>query len=164
MKKYIALFSVLFATSAFAVDTPINGTVTAKCSIYTDTEGVYGQPSPYRLSTAAADGGVQPIIRIDVTAADYYYGRITYPTSFSQSPTLDDTVTWTGSVTLGDVSDAGMAGYDTDKTTWDSTHQYDLTVAGTAKFVVSSQADYGFNKSFPAGNYTAIVQSECIAK
>lgn len=164
MKKFIAIAGLVFATSAGAENTPINGTVTAKCSIYTDTEGVYGQPSPYRLSTASADGGVQPVVRIDVTAADYYYGRITYPTSFSQSPTLTDAVTWTGDVTLGTVSDAGMSGYDTDKITFDSTHQYDLTVAGTAYFKISSQADYGYNKSFPAGDYSAIVTSECIAK
>lgn len=167
MKKYIALIGVL-ATTAFAHasanETPISTTVSSKCSIFTSTTGVYGQPSPSRLSTAASDGGVQPIIRIDVSAADFYLANISFPTSFSNSPTLTDSVAFTGSVTLGDVSDTGMAGYDTDKITFDNTHQYDLTVAGTAYFKISSQADYGDNKSFPAGNYTAIVESECIAK
>lgn len=155
---------VVMASSVSAAETPITGTVQAKCSVYTDTQGVYGQPNPYTLSTTPADGGVEPVIRIDVSAANYYYGRITYPDSFQSSPTLNDAVTWTGNVTLGDVSDAGMAGYDTDKTTFGNTHQYDLTVAGTTYFKVSSSASYGFNKSFPAGEYTSIVTAECIAK
>ena len=167
MKKYVAILALLAAATvaqASANETPISGSVSSKCSIFTNTSGVYAQPNPYTLSTDSADGGVDPVIRIDVSVADYYLANISYPTSFSQSPTLTDSITFTGDVTLGDVSDTGMAGYDNNKTTFNNTHQYDLTVAGTTYFIISSEATYGDNKSLPAGNYTAVVQSECIAK
>jgi hypothetical protein len=37
-----------------------------------------------------------------------------------------------------------------------------MTVAGSTWFKISSVADYGYNKSFPAGQYTAVVEAECI--
>jgi len=165
-KRTISIFGVfaMLSTAAIAEDTLITGIVQPKCSIFTDHQGIYGSPSPSVLSTAAADGGVQPIIRFDVAAADYYTGKITYPNSFSSSPALTDTVTWIGDVEVSSVSDAGMSGYDNDKVTYDNVHEYDLTVAGTTWFRVSSQADYGVDKAFPAGNYTAIATAECIAK
>ena len=67
---------VLMTTAAFAESTPIVGNVSSKCTIWTDTAGVYGNPTPDNLSTAAGDGGVQPVIRYDVSIADYYTAKI----------------------------------------------------------------------------------------
>ena len=41
---------------------------------------------------------------------------------------------------------------------------FDLTLAGSTWFTVSSTATYGYNKALPAGNYTAIIKADCIAK
>lgn len=167
MLKRVLVSSFLLstvATVALAESAPITGTVESKCVIFTETNGVYGTPLASRLTTAAADGGVQPIIRFDVALADAFLGRITYPDSFSSSPSAPDTKTFTGDVEVATVSDVGMANYDTDKITFDNTHEYDLTVAGSTRFKVSSQVDYGQGKAFPAGTYTAIVNAECIAK
>ena len=162
---FLAIVGAAFASQAFANENaPITGTVESKCVIFTETQGVYGTPLASRLSTAAADGGVQPIIRYDVALADAFLGKITFPSEFSSSPTLTDTQAFTGNVEVHSVSDVGMADYDTNKTTFNNTHQYDLTVAGTTKFKISSQVDYGNGKAMPAGTYTTLVNAECIAK
>lgn len=165
MLKTTTILSTLFlATAAYAVDTPITGTVESKCSIYTDIAGVYGNPNPYELSTDAADGGKQPIIRYDVASADYYTAKISYPTSFSSSPTLSDAVAWTGDVEVSSVSDTNMSGYEAAKVQYDNVTEFDLTVAGTTWFKVTSNAQYGYTKSFPAGTYSAVVVAECVPK
>tara|TARA_B110000211_G_scaffold73767_1_gene85834 strand:+ start:304 stop:816 length:513 start_codon:yes stop_codon:yes gene_type:complete len=162
---FLAIVGAAFASQAFANENaPITGTVESKCVIFTETQGVYGTPLASRLSTAVADGGVQPIIRYDVALADAFLGKITFPNEFSSSPTLTDTQAFTGNVEVHSVSDVGMADYDTNKTTFNNTHQYDLTVAGTTKFKISSQVDYGNGKAMPAGTYTTLVNAECIAK
>lgn len=164
MKKIaLASIAVCLSTAAFAEDIPIQGSVEAKCSIYNDVPGVYGNPTPNKLSTTSANGGVLPIIRFDVAQADYYTAKIGYPTSFSSSPTLPDTVTWTGSTEVSATSDTGMAGYEAAKVTYDNYTEYDLTVAGTTWFKVTSEATYGYDRAFPAGNYTAIITAECVA-
>lgn len=145
-------------------ETVIEGNISSKCIINTDTQGVYGNPTPDKLSTATADGGVLPVIRYDVAIADYYLAKITTPSSFSSSPTLSDTVSWSGSTSVSNTSDAGMSGYETDKITYENTTEFDLTIAGTTWFEVSSTAEYGYGKAFPGGTYRAIVQAECIAK
>ena len=167
MLKRVLLSSFLLssvATVALAESAPITGTVQSKCVIFTETNGVYGTPLASKLSTASADGGVQPIVRFDVALADACLGRISYPVSFSSSPSTPDTLTWTGDVEVASVSDSGMANYDADKTTFDNTHEYDLTVSGSTRFAISSTVDYGQGKAFPAGTYTALVTAECIAK
>ena len=169
MLKRVLLSSFIFlvfadSTVALAEDARIVGQVESKCVIFTETSGIYGTPLASRLSTTPADGGVQPIIRFDVILADAFTGRITFPNSFTSSPSTPDTLTFTGDVEVFSVSDVGMADYDNDKITFDNTHEYDLTVAGTTRFIISSQVDYGVGKAFPAGTYTAIVTAECIAK
>ena len=162
---FLAIVGAVFASQAFANENaPITGTVESKCVIFTETQGVYGTPLASRLSTTAADGGVQPIIRYDVALADAFKGKITFPSEFSSSPSLTDTLAFTGNVEVHSVSDTGMADYDTNKITFNNTHEYDLTVAGTTKFKISSQVDYGNSKAFPAGTYTTLVNAECIAK
>jgi len=162
MKKALALLG-LVAGSAFAAEAPITGTVASKCVIVTDTPGIYGNPSPSVLSTAAASGGIEPIVRFDVISADFYKAVISYPTSFSSSPALSDVVNWTGSASVAEVTDAGMAAYDTNKREFNNVTEFDLTIAGTVWFKVSSQADYGATKAFPGGEYTAVVSAECVA-
>jgi hypothetical protein len=163
-KKYIAIGMLSLSGVAFAEDVPISGTVQSKCSVYTETQGVYGSPYPYQLSTAASDGGVLPKIRVDTSAAGYYLARITTPDSFSSSPSLPDSVAWTGSSTVDSVGDSNMSVYETNKVVYDNVTEYDLTVAGSVWITASSTATYGVDTSFPAGNYTAIVTAECIAK
>lgn len=166
LKKTVlaSALAALVTTTALAADTPIVGNVESKCSIYTDREGVYGNPTPDKLSTATADGGVLPVVRYDVIQGGYYDARIAYPDSFSSSPSLSDAVTWVGSVTVKEMSDAAMADYDTNKVVYNNVAEFDLHTAGTTWFNVESTASYGVGKSFPAGAYTALVTAECIAK
>tara|TARA_A100001015_G_C14706387_1_gene600323 strand:- start:19 stop:516 length:498 start_codon:yes stop_codon:yes gene_type:complete len=164
MFKSITLISaLLMATSVLAVESPITGNVSSKCSIFTDKAGVYGNPTPDELSTLVADGGVLPIIRYDVSIADYYTAKISWPNSFSSSPTLTDSIVWDGEVTVSNTSDAGMSGYEAAKVEYDNHTEYDLTVAGSTWFTIESEAKYGQGKSLPGGEYKANVVAECIA-
>jgi len=162
-KKTIVATMLSASFCAQAIETPIIGNVESKCVVTTDKQGVYGNPTSDVLSTDAADGGVEPVVRYDVIIADAYKAVITHPTSFSQSPTLNDTVAWTGSTSVEAVSDAQMSAYDNDKIVYESTTEVDLSYTGSTWFKVSSEASYGFNKAFPGGTYTAIVQASCIA-
>lgn len=162
-KKALAVAAALFTMNAVAEEVTITGSVASKCVITTDTVGIYGNPTPSELSTAPADGGVLPIVRYDVLQANFYKARITYPESFSESPALTDVVTWTGDVTVAEVTDAGMAAYDTSKVEFNNVTEVDLTIAGSTWFQVASTADYGATKAFPAGTYRAIVSADCIA-
>lgn len=159
-----AVLGVVMASQVYAVETPIVGNVSSKCSIYTDTTGVYGNPTPDALSTAAADGGVQPVIRYDVSVADYYKAIITWPNSFTTSPSLTDALSWDGEIEVSSTSDAGMAGYEAAKVEYDNVTEYDLTVAGSTWFQVTSTVSYGVGKSLPGGEYKANVVAECVAK
>jgi hypothetical protein len=164
-KKSLALVATLsFASMAYAEEAPIVGTVQSKCSIYTTTSGVYGSPTPSKLSTLPTDGGIQPIIRFDVAQAGYYIAKITTPGSFSSSPALNDAVNFTGSTSVSQVSDPLMSAYETDKVTYNNVTEFDLTVAGSVWFKSTSTVEYGADKSFPSGTYRAVVQAECIAK
>lgn len=163
MVRYLAIFAI-FAAPVFAAQVEIEGNVESKCIIQTDTSGVFGNPTADTLSTASADGGVPPIVRFDVAIGDYYLARISHPTSFSTSPALNDVVNWTGSTYVFNVSDAGMAAYDTSKVTFNNVTEFDLTIAGSTWFRVDSTATYGVGRAFPGGTYRAIVEAECIAK
>lgn len=163
IKQISAAVFAVFSSVAIAEDVNITGTVESKCLVTTDTVGIYGNPTPNILSTDGADGGVEPIVRYDVIIADYYKARITHPNSFSESPSLNDVVTWTGSTSVAEVSDAGMSAYDTDKIEYNNVTEVDLSIAGSTWFKVSSEADYGYDKAFPAGTYRTVVSAECIA-
>lgn len=161
LKPVIVLAGSLFAVSAVA-QTEIVGTVDSKCIVISETPGIYGNPSPNLLTTNPSNGGVKPIIRYDVISAEYYKARITYPEAFSTAPTLDDVVNWDGGVTVAEVSSTDMSAYDDNKVTYNNVTEYELTVAGSTWFTISSEADYGSNKSLPAGTYNAVVEAECI--
>lgn len=163
IKKIIAIGLALAPVLGMTESAIITGTITPRCVIYTETTGVYGNPSPDVLSTAAADGGVQPIIRYDVLQSGFYKAVITVPNSFSSAPALSDTVTWTGSVDVSRVTDAAMSAYSTNKTIYNNTTEINLTVPGSVWFKADSKAQYGYNKAFPSGTYKAIVSAECIA-
>jgi len=164
MFKKVLLAAMLVAPIlASSTDIPITGVVTSRCVIYTDTSGVYGNPTPGLLSTAASDGGVQPVVRYDVVQGGFYKASITTPSSFSSSPQLTDNVIWTGSVDVGRVSDAGMSIYSTNKRVFGNTTEINLTIPGSVWFKAESTATYGYNKAYPAGTYTAIVTASCIA-
>ena len=82
MFKQTALVAAILLSvtqGARALDAPIMGSVQSKCSITTDTPGIYGNPTPSVLSTAATDGGIEPVVRFDVISADYYKAVITHP-------------------------------------------------------------------------------------
>jgi hypothetical protein len=150
---------------AKAEQVPINGVVQSCCIIQTDTPGIYGNPNAYTLDTDPASGGQLAVTRIDVTLADAYYAEITAPSEFSSSPNLPDVVTWTGNTEVKAVSDAANMGtYEADKVELGMTDKYDLTATGSTWFETTSQAVMGGNRAFPGGNYTALVQVECIAK
>lgn len=157
----------LFASCgiALATDAPINGTVQSRCIIQTDTSGTYANPNAYTLTTSSTDGGEDARIRVDVSLADAYYVEITAPSEFSTSPNLPDVVTWTGDTEVDSMSDAtGMADYETNKIELGMMDRYDMTATGSTWFTTSSVAVMGGSKAFPGGNYTAIVQAECIAQ
>lgn len=158
-------FMVTSSTFALAENVPITGDVQSRCVIQTDTSGVYGNPNAYTLTTTPADGGVLAVTRVDVTLADAYKVKVTAPSSFSSSPALPDTVTWTGDTEVQAVSDAtGMGSYETNKVEYDMTDEYDMTASGSTWFKTSSTATMGGNKAFPGGSYTAMVTVECVAK
>lgn len=162
-KTTLTMGALLAASTAYAADVPITGNVASKCSIFTDTPGVYGNPTPDALSTNPADGGITPVIRYDVALAESYTASIAWPMGFSTSPSLSDAQNWTGEVELGSVSDAQMAGYEAAKIEYENVTQYDLTYAGSTWFKVTSEMSYGFGKTLPGGEYTALITAECIA-
>lgn len=162
-KKVLLASLIAIPLVTVAEDVPIMGTVTSKCVIYTETPGVYGNPTPGVLSTATADGGVQPIIRYDVVQSGFYKAVITVPSSFTSSPALSDVVRWTGSVDVSRVTDAAMSAYTTNKRTYNETTEINLTVAGSVWFKADSKAEYGYNKAFPAGTYRSVVTATCLA-
>lgn len=159
----LAFALALTGAAAFAEQAPIYGTVESKCIIVTTQTGVYAQPTPDVLTTEAASGGKTPIVRVDTSLANNYTAIITTPDSFSSSPSLNDNVAWTGSVSVSSVSDAAMSDYDTNKVTYNNVTEYDLHTAGSVWLAIESSATYGVDKPFPGGNYTAIVTAECIA-
>lgn len=163
IKSIILAMALATSLSVFAAEVPIRGIVSSKCVINTDVPGVYGNPTPQLLSTAAVDGGVTPVIRYDVVESGYYKAFITVPTAFTSSPSLSDTVTWTGSVAVSKVTDAGMSAYTTNKRVYNNVTEIDLSVPGTVWFAATSKAQYGYGKAFPAGEYKAVVLAECIA-
>ena len=165
MNKLLILPVALACTGAIASSNiPITGSVESKCVIQTDTDGVYGNPTADKLSTAVSDGGVLPVVRYDIVTANAYKAVISHPDSFSSSPTLTDTVTWTGSTTLTSSSDSNMSAFNDNKVTYNNSSEFDLTIAGSAWFSVTSTAEYGYDKAFPAGTYSAMVTAECIAQ
>ena len=160
----VMAIALLVAQTALAEEITITGRVESKCVITSEIPGIYGNPTANKLSTAAADGGVQPIIRYDVSLADAYNAQITLPTTFSSSPSLSDTVDFSGEVLVKEVSNPEMASYETSKAMFGDTTQYDMKLEGSTWFEVSSLAEYGYGKAFPGGEYRAVVQAECIAK
>ena len=160
MKYLVPLLAL--ASPALANNVDLVGNVAAKCVIQTTKTGAYGNPTPDKLSTAVSDGGILPEIRIDVAIANSYTANITYPTSFTSSPSLSDTVAWTGSVAVSNTSDAGMSGYDSAKTVSGATTSYILTTAGSTWFALSSTATYASSKPFTGGTYIAQMSASCI--
>jgi hypothetical protein len=161
--KYLTMILATFALPALA-NVDIVGNVEAKCVIQTTKSGVYGNPIASKLSTTPADGGVLPVIRYDVSIADAYTANITHPTSFSSSPSLTDTVAWTGSTSVTQTSVAGMSAYEAAKTVVNNTTIFNLTLAGSTWFSTASSAVYGTAKPFSGGTYTASVVATCIPK
>ena len=163
-KKTLLLLALgAFASSAFGEEMEVVGNVQSKCVVTPDTAGVYGNPTPGSLDTDPTSGGVDPIVRYDVIQASFYKARIVHPNDFSEAPSLNDVVNWTGDTATTQVSDAGMSAYDAAKVEFDNVTEFDLTIAGTVWFKATSIADYGFEKSLPAGEYNAVVEAECIA-
>jgi hypothetical protein len=163
MHKLALSALVVLALPAMGEEAVITGNVESKCQINTDINGVFGNPTAGTLSTLPADGGVMPIIRYDVALGEAYTARVIAPNSFSTSPTLDDIVTWTADVEVSEVSDTAMSDYETDKIQYEYTSEFDLHTAGSTWFKVTSKAEYGYGRSFPGGQYRAIVMAECIA-
>lgn len=164
MFKKTLLVCTLLGTSAYANDVQITGNVQSKCTIVTETQGVYGNPVASVLTTNPTAGGVEPIVRYDVVLADAYTAKISYPDGFTSSPSLTDSLNWTGTVEVSQVSDVAMADYETNKIQYNTTTEYDLTAVGSTWFKVGSEVSYGVGKSLPGGTYTAMVLAECVAK
>jgi hypothetical protein len=57
-----------------------------------------------------------------------------------------------------------MGSYETNKVEFGMTDKYDLTATGSTWFKTTSVASMGGSKAFPGGNYTALVEAQCIAK
>ena len=166
MKKLITIGLMLVATTAYAANIDITGTVQSRCIVNTDTPGVYGNPNAYTLTTLPASAGQVPIVRIDTSLANAYNAQISYPTSFTTSPSLSDTTAWVGAVAVAQTSSSDMSGYQAASTTTGAMRTYALTHAGTSWFTVASTATYGGGqqKPFPGGSYKAVILAECIAQ
>ena len=158
----------LFSSKVEAANIDITGTVQSRCIVNTDTAGMYGNPNAYTLTTLPASAGQLPIVRVDVSLANAYHAQISYPTSFSTSPSLTDTVAWEGLATAVQTSSSDMSGYQAASTTANggAMRIYPLSIAGATWFSVASVATYGGGqqKAFPGGSYTAVVTAECIAQ
>lgn len=164
IKKLIVATALALGFTVSATEIPIRGLVTSKCIINVDTPGIYGNPTPEILSTVAADGGRPAVVRYDVIQAGYYKAIITTPDSFTSSPTLEDSVTWVSDVDVSKITNASMSAYTTAKRVYNgNVTEIDLTVQGTVWFAATSKAQYGYNKSFPMGEYKSIVLAQCIA-
>jgi hypothetical protein len=165
-KKLLITLSLILGVTSVYAGTNINGSVQSRCTVDTDTPGAYGNPNAYTLTTLPASAGQVPIVRFDVSLANAYFAQVSYPTSFSSSPSLSDSTTWTGAVTVAQTSSSDMNGYQAASTTTGAMRQYALTVAGTTWFQATSVATYGGgqNKAFPGGAYTAVVVAECVAQ
>jgi len=163
MKKLlIALSFILSATPILAID--IDGSVESRCTIADVTEGRYGNPNAYTLTTDPSSNGQVPVVRFDTTLANAYFARVSYPTSFTVSPSLSDNVTWTGAVSVKATGESGMSGYQSASTTTGAMRQYGLSVAGSVWIQSTSVATYGGNRAFPGGTYKAVVVAECVAQ
>lgn len=57
LKQFATVVAVALPITAHAAQVDIEGNVQSKCIIQTDTTGVYGNPSPDKLSTLASDSG-----------------------------------------------------------------------------------------------------------
>jgi len=165
--KNVILLGVFASTSlinAASASTEITGNIESKCVITTDATGVYGNPTTDVLSTLPTDGGVSPLIRFDILEGAAYKGVVSYPMQFTTSPVLNDVVNWTGAAELVEMSSAEMSAFETSKVQYENVTEFDLTIAGSAWFKVTSNAKYGYGKSFPGGTYSATIETECIAK
>jgi len=163
MKKLLIIFGLIMAaTPILAAD--IDGSVESRCTVATTVPGIYGNPNAYTLTTDPASAGQVPVIRFDTTLANAYYAQVTYPTSFSSSPSLSDNVTWTGAVSVKATGESGMSGYQAASTTTGAMRQYALSVAGSVWLQSTSVAVYGGNRAFPGGAYKAVVLAECVAQ
>ncbi len=150
------------ATPILAID--IDGSVQSRCTVADVTPGKYGNPNAYTLTTDPSSAGQVPVVRFDTTLANAYYAQVSYPTSFSSSPSLSDNVTWTGAVTVKATGESGMSGYQSASTTTGAMRQYGLSVAGSVWIQSTSVAVYGGNRAFPGGTYKAVVLAECVAQ
>ena len=173
MKKLITMFLVLGITGCALLmpkeaeaNTNINGTVESRCEVVTDIVGYFGNPNAYTLTTLPASNGQIPQIRITSTLANAYKAVVSFPTSFSSSPSLSNSVTWTGTVAIASASSSEMSGYAAASTVTNNgaMRTYYLTHAGTIYVTVASQAIYGGNKAFPGGQYVAVAEASCIAQ
>ena len=165
MKKLlIALSLILSATATPIMAADIDGTVESRCTIATTVPGKYGNPSAHTLTTLPASAGQVPVIRFDTTLANAYYAQVSYPTSFSSSPSLADNVTWTGTVAVNATGESEMSGYQAASTTTGAMRQYGLSVAGSVWIEATSVAVYGGNRAFPGGAYKAVVLAQCVAQ
>ena len=172
MKKIITIGLILgltgcsLLTSKVQANTNITGNVQSRCEVVTDITGYFGNPNAYSLTTAPASNGQVPQIRVTSTLANAYKALISYPTSFSSSPSLSNSVTWTGAVAIASASSSDMSGYQAASTLTNNgaMRTYYLTKAGTIYVTVTSTATHGGNKAFPGGQYVAVAQASCIAQ
>ena len=173
MKKLITLFLAIGLTGCAllmpkeaAANTNITGTVESRCEVVTDIPGYYGNPNAYTLTTLPASNGQVPQIRITNSLANAYKAIVSFPTSFSSSPSLSNTVSFTGAVAIASASSSDMSGYQAASTVTNNgaMRTYSLTHAGTIYVTVSSEATYGGNKAFPGGQYVAVAEASCVAQ
>jgi hypothetical protein len=57
-----------------------------------------------------------------------------------------------------------MSAFEAGKVLYNNSTEFDLSVAGSVWFNVTSVAEYGYGKALPAGNYTALITAECVAQ
>ena len=166
MKKILITMSLILGVVSAHANTSITGTVESRCEVVTDISGYYGNPSAFLLTTLPASNGQVPQIRITNTLANAYKALVSYPTSFSSSPSLSNSVTFTGAVAIASASSSDMSGYQAASTVTNNgaMRTYNLTHAGTIYVTVASSATHGGNKAYPGGQYVAVAEASCIAQ
>ena len=83
IKKVTPLIFLLSTSYAWAVNSPITGTVQASCSIVTTTPGQYGAPNIWKLTPTPSEGGQPAVITAKIGTADQDKVKITQPNSIS---------------------------------------------------------------------------------
>lgn len=151
MKKLLATLLATFSLNAYAIDLTIQGTVSTSCYLAVNQGGTFAMnpADPTALSTSVPGG--QPGV-VGVTYTGTPSVTVTLPTTFTTSPSLTFTPTFSGTVVSGTLGNLTV-------TNSVATGTYSTGNADTVTVQLMSQGSPG--NGFPVGSYSATVVVTC---